>query len=161
MAVALTALDATVHVTGPGGDRVIPMPGLHRLPGDDPARDTVLEPGDLITAVELPPAVGRSLYRKVRERASFAFALVSAAALLDVAGDGTIMTCKLALGGVAHVPWRAYTAERALAGRQAVVSSFSEAAAAELAQARPLSGNAYKVPLARNLIVAVLEDLSR
>ena len=93
------------------------MPGLHRLPGAEPERDTVLEPGELITAVELPAAAaGRSAYRKVRERASFAFALVSVAALLDIAGDGTVRTCQLALGGVAHVPWRAYTAERALAG---------------------------------------------
>ncbi len=162
MAVALTALDARVHVTGPGGDRVIGMPGLHRLPGAEPDRDTVLEPGDLITAVELgPPPAGRSVYRKVRERASFAFALVSAAALLDIAGDGTIRNCQLALGGVAHVPWRAYTAERALAHAPATVSAFGAAADAELAQARPLPGNAYKVALARNLIVAVLEEVSR
>ena len=162
MAVALTALDARVHVTGPGGDRVIGMPGLHRLPGAEPDRDTVLEPGDLITAVELPPPpAGRSVYRKVRERASFAFALVSAAALLDIAGDGTIRNCKLALGGVAHVPWRAYTAERALAHAPATVSAFGAAADAELTQARPLPGNAYKVALARNLIVAVLAEASR
>jgi xanthine dehydrogenase YagS FAD-binding subunit len=162
MAVALTALDARVHVTGPGWDRVIAMPGLHRLPGGEPDRDTVLEPGELITAVELPPpSAGRSVYRKVRERASFAFALVSAGALLDIAGDGTIRNCKLALGGVAHVPWRAYTAERALAHAPATVSAFGAAADAELAQARPLPGNAYKVPLARNLIVAVLEEVSR
>ena len=162
MAVALTALDATVHVTGPGGDRVIGLPGLHRLPGAEPDRDTVLEPGDLITAAELPPPLaGRSVYRKVRERASFAFALVSAAALLDIAGDGTIRNCKLALGGVAHVPWRAYTAERALAHAPATVSAFGAAADAELAQARPLPGNAYKVALARNLIVAVLAEVSR
>jgi xanthine dehydrogenase YagS FAD-binding subunit len=161
MAVALTALDASVHVTGPAGDRVIPMPGLHRLPGDEPDRDTVLEPGELITAVELPPPpAGRSVYRKVRERASFAFALVSAAALLDVAGDGTIRNCKLALGGVAHVPWRACAAERALAHRPATASAFSAAADVELAQARPLPGNAYKGRLARNLIVAVLEEVS-
>jgi xanthine dehydrogenase YagS FAD-binding subunit len=162
MAVALTALDARVHVTGPGGNRVIGMPGLHRLPGGEPDRDTVLEPGELITAVELlPPPAGRSVYRKVRERASFAFALVSAAALLDIVGDGTIRNCQLALGGVAHVPWRAYTAERALAHAPATVSAFGAAADAELAQARPLPGNAYKVALARNLIVAVLEEVSR
>lgn len=162
MAVALTALDASVHVTGPGGDRVIAMPGLHRLPGSEPDQDTVLEPGELITAVELPPPpAGRSVYRKVRERASFAFALVSAAALLDIGGDGTIRNCRLALGGVAHVPWRAHAAERALVNAPATASSFSAAADVELAQARPLPGNAYKVPLARNLIVAVLEEASR
>jgi xanthine dehydrogenase YagS FAD-binding subunit len=162
MAVALTALDASVHVTGPGGDRVIAMPGLHRLPGGAPDRDTVLEQGELITAVELPPpSAGRSVYRKVRERASFAFALVSAAVLLDMDGDGTIRNCQLALGGVAHIPWRASTAERALAGAPATASSFRAAADAELAQARPLPGNAYKMVLARNLIVAVLEEVSR
>jgi xanthine dehydrogenase YagS FAD-binding subunit len=162
MAVALTALDASVHVTGPGGDRVIAMPGLHRLPGGAPDRDTVLEQGELITAVELPPApAGRSVYRKVRERASFAFALVSAAVLLDMDGDGTIGNCQLALGGVAHVPWRAHAAERALAGGPVTASSFRAAADAELAQARPLPGNAYKMVLARNLIVAVLEEVSR
>jgi xanthine dehydrogenase YagS FAD-binding subunit len=162
MAVALTALEARVHVTGPAGSRVIPIPGLHRLPGDDPGRDTVLEPGELITAVELPPPpAGRSAYRKVRERASFAFALVSVAALLDVGDDGIIRTCRVALGGVAHVPWRAFYAERTVAGAPVTAQAFAEAAKAELRQAVPLERNAYKVTLARNLIVSVLEELSR
>lgn len=160
MAVALTALDAGVHVTGPAGERVIGMPGLHRLPGDDPARDTVLEPGELITGVTLPPPpAGGAMYRKVRERASFAFALVSVAAILDVGAAG-VRGCALALGGVAHIPWRAATAERALAGATADRASFAAAADAELRSAAPLARNVYKVALARNLIIATLEDLT-
>jgi xanthine dehydrogenase YagS FAD-binding subunit len=161
MAVALTALDARVHVTGPAGSRVVPMPGLHRLPGGEPHRDTVLEPGELITAVELPPPPpGRSTYRKVRERASFAFALVSVAASADLAGDGTVRSCRLALGGVAHAPWRALSAERNVAGAPATAETFARAAALELASAVPLARNGYKVTLARNLIAATLEDLT-
>jgi xanthine dehydrogenase YagS FAD-binding subunit len=160
MAVALAALDAQVHVTGRDGSRVIPMPGLHRLPGDEPDRDTVLLPGDLITAVELPPPPpGRATYRKVRERASFAFALVSVAAALDVGPDGLVRTGRLALGGVAHLPWRAVRAEQALAGAPATEAGFRQAADAELAQAQPLPGSSYKVTLARNLIIATLREL--
>ena len=160
MAVALTAVGARVHVTGPAGSRAIGMPGLHRLPGDDPSRDTVLEPGELITAVTLPPPpAGRTAYRKVRERASFAFALVSVAAVLDIGTSGAIRGCALALGGVAHVPWRAAKAERALTGVAAGRDSFAAAADAELRDAAPLAGNVYKVALARNLIIATLEEL--
>jgi xanthine dehydrogenase YagS FAD-binding subunit len=160
MAVALTALDAEVHVTGPAGDRTVPMPGLHRLPGAEPERDTVLAAGELVTAVVLPPPpAGASRYRKVRERASFAFALVSVAAALDVGPGGHVRSCRLALGGVAHVPWRAERAERALTGAPADEEHFRRAAEAELAAARPLPGNAYKVPLARNLIAGVLREL--
>jgi xanthine dehydrogenase YagS FAD-binding subunit len=159
MAVALAALDARVHVTGPRGDRVVPIPGLHRLPGTEPERDTVLEPGELITAVALPPPPpGASHYRKVRERASFAFALVSIAAVLDVA-DGVVRGCRLALGGVAHAPWRAEIAEAELRGAPAVEEEFARAADAELSRAHPLPRNAYKVPLARNLIVRTLQEL--
>ncbi|MEV4223160.1 xanthine dehydrogenase family protein subunit M [Nonomuraea sp. NPDC049725] len=161
MAVALAALDARVHVTGPAGSRVLPMPGLHRLPGDEPERDTVLEPGELITAVELPPPPpGRSAYLKVRERASFAFALVSVAAALDVGADGTVTGVRLALGGVAHAPWRAARAEAALLGAPAGEESYARAAEAELDQARPLPRNAYKVPMARNVIVRALKELT-
>jgi xanthine dehydrogenase YagS FAD-binding subunit len=160
MAVALAALDAEVRVTGPGGERVIAMPGLHRLPGTEPERDTVLRPGELITSVRLPaPPPGASAYRKVRERASFAFALVSVAAALDVSDDGIVRDCRLALGGVAHAPWRARRAEEALAGQRAGEDAFRRAADAELAEAQPLPGNRYKVPLARNLIVAMLREL--
>ncbi|QKV95846.1 xanthine dehydrogenase family protein subunit M [Streptomyces sp. NA02950] len=160
MAVALAALDAVVTVHGPGGERRIPVTELHRLPGDTPERDTVLERGELITGVELPPPahLTASRYRKVRDRASFAFALVSVAAALDVA-DGTVRDVRIALGGVAHKPWRAATAETALRGAPATRGSFLDAAAAELAPARPLPGNAFKVPLARNTIVSVLLDL--
>jgi xanthine dehydrogenase YagS FAD-binding subunit len=162
MAVALAAIGADVHVTGPDGERSIPIPGLHRLPGDEPSRDTVLEPGELITALQLEPlAAGlaaRSTYRKVRERASFSFAVASVAAAVDVA-DGTVRDCRIALGAVAHGPWRAWRAEESLRGAPATEASFAAAAEAELAQAEPLPDNAFKVPLVRNLIVATLGDL--
>ncbi|MFC3980103.1 FAD binding domain-containing protein [Streptosporangium jomthongense] len=161
MAVALAALGAIVHVEGAEGPRTVPMPGLHRLPGEEPERDTVLGQGELITAVEVPPLPfpGRSRYRKVRDRASFAFAVVSVAAVLDVA-DGTVRDCRIAFGGVAHAPWRAETAEAALRGAAATEAEFTRAAEAELAAARPLPGNAFKVPLARNVLVRTLVDLA-
>ena len=160
MAVAMVALDATVEVEGAAGTRTIPLRELHRLPGDEPQRDTVLEPGDLITAVELPPLAfgSRSSYRKVRDRASFSFAVLSVAAALDVA-DGVVRDCRLALGAVAHVPWRAARAEEELRGKPAGEESFAAAADAELEQARPLRDNAFKVPLARALIVRTLTEL--
>jgi xanthine dehydrogenase YagS FAD-binding subunit len=162
MAVALTALGARVRVAGPGGGRWVEMPGLHRLPDGIPDRDTVLTPGELITEVELPPPPrGRSAYRKVRERASFAFALVSLAAVLDIGPDGRVRDCRLALGGVAHVPWRAHAAERVALSLPATPHAFARAAEEELRYARPLPGNEYKVTLARNLIVSVLEELAR
>lgn len=162
MAVAMAALGAEVRVVGAGGERTIAMPGLHRLPADEPDRDTVLEPGELITAVDLPPLAfaARSDYRKARDRASFAFALVSVAAAVDIDG-GAVRGCRIALGGVAHVPWRAARAEDALRGAPATEESFGRAADAELAEARPLRDNAFKVPLARNLIVRTLADLAR
>jgi xanthine dehydrogenase YagS FAD-binding subunit len=162
LAVALTAAGADVIVEGAGGERRIPMPGLHRLPGDHPQHDTVLDPGDLIVAIELPPleAARRSSYRKVRDRASFSFAVVSVAAALQLDEDGTIRDVRLALGGVAHAPWRAERAEDELRGGPATAERFSAAADAELSQARPLEQNAFKVPLARNLIVASLADLA-
>ena len=160
MAVALVALDAEVGVEGADGTRTIPLRAFHRLPGDEPQRDTVLEPGDLITAVELPPlAFARtSTYRKVRDRAAFSFAVVSVAAALDVA-DGVVRDCRLALGAVAHVPWRAERAEEALRGQPAGEESFAAAADAELEQARPLRDNGFKVPLARGVIVRTLMEL--
>jgi xanthine dehydrogenase YagS FAD-binding subunit len=159
MAVALAALGAQVAVIGPGGPRTIPIPGLHRLPGDEPQRDTVLEPGELITAVTLRAAPSHGTYRKVRERASFAFALVSVAAVLDIQ-NGAVRECRLALGGVAHVPWRAERAEATLRGAPATEAAFREAADAELSVAEPLRDNAYKVPLARNAIVRTLLELA-
>ncbi|RKN12187.1 FAD binding domain-containing protein [Streptomyces radicis] len=161
MAVALTALDAQVRVLGGAGERVVPMTEFHRLPGERPERDTVLEHGELITAVDLPPLAmaARSAYRKVRERASYAFALVSVAAALSVK-DGVVVDARVALGGVAHRPWRAVRAEGALRGAPATEDAFRAAADAELADARPLPGNAFKVPMARNAMVAVLRDLN-
>jgi xanthine dehydrogenase YagS FAD-binding subunit len=160
MAVAMVALDALVHTQSPAGERTLPLTGLHRLPGDAPERDTVLEHGELITAVDLPPLAlaANSRYRKVRDRASYAFALVSVAAAVDVA-DGAVRDVRIALGGVAHKPWRATTAEEALRGGPATEARFRAAAEAELADARPLPGNAFKVPLARNTIVSTLLDL--
>jgi xanthine dehydrogenase YagS FAD-binding subunit len=161
MAVALAALDAVVHVQGPHGERAIALTDFHRLPGDEPQRDTVLAHGELITAVDLPPLAfaAHSMYRKVRDRASYAFALVSVAAALDLA-DGVVRDVRLALGGVAHKPWRALRAEEILRGAPATEESFRRAADAELAQAQPLAQNAFKVPLARSTIVRTLLTLA-
>ena len=161
LCVALAALDAVVHLRGAGGVRTLPFAELHRLPGDHPEIDTVLQPGELITAVELPalPSAARSTYRKVRDRSSYAFALVSVAAVLDVE-DGQIADIRLALGGVAHKPWRATRAEALLRGRPASAQAFRDAAIAELADAKPLSDNGFKVPLATRTIVAVLGELA-
>ncbi len=161
MAVAMVALDARVRVQGPGGERTIPLTELHRLPGAEPQRDTVLEHGDLIVAVDLPPLpfATRSTYRKVRDRASYAFALVSVAAALDVA-DGIVVDARLALGGVAPKPWRATRAEAVLRGAPASAETFLRAARAELAEAAPLHENAFKVPLAERTIVRALSDLA-
>lgn len=158
MAVALAALDASIRIRGRSGERTVPIEDLYRLPGDEPQRDTTLEPGDLVTAVEVPMLGVPSRYRKVRERASFAFALVSIAAALDV-DDGRVRDVRLALGGVAHKPWRARRAEEALRGAEATQESFLRAAEAELEAAEPLRDNAYKVPLARNLIVRTLTEM--
>jgi xanthine dehydrogenase YagS FAD-binding subunit len=162
MAVALAALDAVVHVRSVDGERSIPMHEFHRLPGDRPDLDTTLAPAELIVAVELPPAVAtrRSHYRKVRERASYAFAVASIAAVVDVADDGTLRDVRIALGGVAHAPWRARTAEAALTGARADAGAFREAIEQELAAARPLRDNGYKVPLVRNVVVSVLSELT-
>ncbi|MBV9193184.1 MAG: xanthine dehydrogenase family protein subunit M [Solirubrobacterales bacterium] len=161
MAVAMVALDATVHLEGPSGPRTTPLIGFHRLPGDAPDRDTVLHHGELITAVELPPlaAARRSLYRKARERRSFAFALVSVAAALEL-DRGEVRDARVALGGVAHVPWRATRAEEMLRGGPLTEERAHAAAEAELAHATPLRDNAYKVPLAHRLIVRTLLDVA-
>jgi xanthine dehydrogenase YagS FAD-binding subunit len=156
MAVALAALDATVHVHE---SAPIPLVDLHTLPGDRPHVETVLPPGALITAVSLPALSMPSRYRKVRDRASYAFAVASIAAALDVV-DGAVREVRIAWGGVAHKPWRAYEAERALRGGPATEAAFRAAADAELAAARPLRDNAFKVPLLRNLTAAVLGELT-
>lgn len=160
MAVALAALDAVVCVEGPAGARDVPLVELHRLPGDEPQRDTVLQRGELIVAVDLPssPIAARSRYRKVRDRASYAFAVVSVAAAIDV-NDGVVQDVRIALGGVAHKPWRATRAEEALRGAKATEELFGHAADAELERAEPLPANGFKVALARNTIVRTLREL--
>ena len=150
MSVALAALEAVVHVRGPNGERTIVFEEFHRLPGDTPERDTNLAPGELITAVELP-ANGFAThwhYLKIRDRASFAFALVSVAAALDVADDGTIRDARIALGGVAHKPWRARDAEKKLVGTRLDDATLADAANAAVAGAKPYPGNAFKLKLA-------------
>ncbi|MEW2555426.1 xanthine dehydrogenase family protein subunit M [Streptomyces zhihengii] len=160
MAVALAAFDATVRTEGTDGPRSLPVTSFHRLPGDRPDVDTELRPGELITAVDLPPAPGvRSVYRKVRDRASYAFALVSVAACLAVE-DGRIRQASLAFGGLAHRPWRAWTAEERLLGAAPTAAVFEQAAEAELDAAEPLRDNAFKVRLAGDLAVRVLTELA-
>ena len=159
MCVALAALDAVVEVRGADGTRRIPLTDFHRLPGDTPEIETTLAPGDLVTAVELPPVAVGSRYRKVRDRASYAFALVSVAAALRVS-DGIVTEVRLALGGVAPKPWRAREAERLLVGGPADEASFRRAAEAELAAATVRPDNAFKVALAASTVVATLRTLS-
>ncbi len=161
MCVALAAFDAVVHIAGANGRRHVPLVDLHRLPGDTPHLETVLELGELITAVELPSQTitARSTYRKVRDRASYAFALVSVAAALEVA-EGRIADVRIALGGVAPKPWRAREAEATLIGAVPGQSAFVAAAELALAGARTRPGNAFKPELARRTIVAVLSDLA-
>lgn len=153
MSVALAALDAVVEVRGTEGKRSIPLVDFHRLPGNTPERDTNLEPGELITAVILPhlPWAKSGVYLKLRDRASYAFALVSVATALEVAGD-KIKTARVALGGVAHKPWRAREAEEFLIGKAANKSTFEQAAAIALKDARPLAHNEFKVELAKRAI---------
>jgi xanthine dehydrogenase YagS FAD-binding subunit len=158
MAVALSLLDACVHLTGPGGDRVLAMDELYRLPGDDPSRDTTLARGELITAVELPassPLARASTYRKVRDRASYAFALCSVAAAVRL-DDGAIAEVALAFGGLAPKPWRARQAEQRLLGQPLTRAAVAAAVQAELADAEPLPRNAFKLPLASRLAAVTL-----
>ncbi|MGD1067765.1 MAG: xanthine dehydrogenase family protein subunit M [Vulcanimicrobiaceae bacterium] len=156
-AVAMLTTDATIHLLGPHGPRTIPFGEFHRLPGEDPTRDTVIGPGELIEAITFTPsAVTRNgTYLKVRDRTSFAFALVSVAAGIDVQ-HGTIRTARLALGGVAARPWRAHAAEAALVGKPATRATYLAAADAELEAARPQRLNAFKTKLARNAMVRAL-----
>ena len=161
MCVALAALDAVVHLQGSQGERRLPFAELHRLPEDHPEVETQLAPGELITAIELPALAfgARSTYRKVRDRASYAFALVSVAAALELDGD-TVTDVRIALGGVAHKPWRALNAETALRGQAPTAANFRAAAERELAAAQPLRDNTFKVELAKRTIVAVLTQLT-
>jgi xanthine dehydrogenase YagS FAD-binding subunit len=161
MCVALAALDATVHLSSRGGARRVPLADFHNLPGDRPEIETVLQPGELITAVELAasPLAKNSHYRKVRDRSSYAFALVSVAAGIEIAG-GKIADVRIALGGVAPKPWRASKAEEVLRGQAATKERFLAAADAELATAKPFDGNAFKIELAKRTIAAVLGELT-
>jgi xanthine dehydrogenase YagS FAD-binding subunit len=163
MCVALVALDAGVELEGPLGARSMKLTELHRLPGDTPEIETELRPGELITAVELLPNqfANRSSYRKVRDRSSFAFALISVAAALDLADDGTIREARLALGGVAHKPWRGRAAEALLAGKMPVETQFRQAADTELSAARPLPHNTFKIELAKRVIVSSFVALAQ
>jgi xanthine dehydrogenase YagS FAD-binding subunit len=157
MANALYALDAVVRVRGAGGERTIPIADFHRLPGDTPQKDTNLEHGELIVAIELPRSnFGKnSYYLKVRDRASYAFALVSVAAALELDGR-TIKQARLVLGSVAHKPWRSRDAEALLAGKPASAESFQLAAETVMREAKPLEHNEYKVELGKRAIVRAL-----
>lgn len=159
MCVALAALEAVVQVSGPEGERSIPFAEFHRLPGDAPEKDTNLRPGEIIVSVDLPDQdfSRHYTYLKLRDRLSYAFALVSVAAALDLDGD-TIRTARLALGGVAHKPWRNAEAEAVLQGKPATRESFQAAADLVVAEAKPQAGNAFKVELARRAIVRGLEQ---
>ncbi|MFE9362991.1 xanthine dehydrogenase family protein subunit M [Streptomyces sp. NPDC006978] len=159
MAVALAALDAAILLHGPEGERTVPVTDFHRLPGDNPDQDTVIRPGELITEVVLPPPAATSLYRKARDRASYAFALASVAAVLGVR-DGRVERAALAFGGVAPRPWRARVAEDVLRGAPADEETFARAVSAELASARPLRDNGFKVDLAHRLAVGALAELA-
>ncbi len=159
MCVALAALSATIHVRGPAAERAIPFADFHRLPGDQPQCDTTLEPGEIITSVEVPAEgfAGHFTYLKLRDRQSYAFALVSVAAALAVEGE-TITTARVALGGVAHKPWRNMAAEDAMAGRPATAETFRRAADEVLAGARGYGDNDFKIGLARDAIVRALQQ---
>jgi xanthine dehydrogenase YagS FAD-binding subunit len=159
MAVAMRVLDARVETVSPHGSRrVIPIADFHRLPGDTPDRDTSLQPGEFITGVTLPPPPpGRQLYRKVRDRASYAFALVSVAAIVDVRG-GQVQGARMAFGGLAHRPWRVEAAEAALTGAPAARPAFHAAADTLLQDARGQGHNDFKIPLTRRLLAGVLAE---
>ena len=162
LCVALAILDAKVHVTGPTGDRVIAIADFHRLPGDTPQRDNNLGPDEIITAIELPAQgfATNHTYLKIRDRLSYAFALVSVAAGLELDG-GTIRQARFALGGVAHKPWRNAEAEAALRGKAANETAFAEAADLVLRDAKGFGGNTFKIDLARRAIVRALSQAAR
>ncbi len=153
MSVALAALDGVVEVQGMEGKREIPLIDFHRLPGNTPERDTNLQPGELITAVILPPVswAKSGVYLKLRDRASYSFALVSVATALEIIGE-EIKTARIALGGVAHKPWRAIEAEEFLRGKIANQSNFEQAAAIALQDAQPLAHNGFKIELSKRAI---------
>jgi xanthine dehydrogenase YagS FAD-binding subunit len=158
MNVALAALEATVHVQGPKGSRAVSFVEFHVLPGRTPQRETVLEPGDLVTHVTLPPPISGSkqVYLKLRDRASYEFALASAAVVLTV-GGGTVTRARVALGGVGTKPWRSPEAEAALVGQMANATSFRNAAEAAMRGAKPQSENAFKIELAKRCLTHALQ----
>ena len=159
MCVALAALDATVKVAGPNGERSIPFADYHRLPGDTPDKDNNLAHGELVTSIEIPKNnfAANSYYLKVRDRSSYAFALVSVAAALEINGK-RIKQPRIAMGGVAHKPWRAFDAEKVLIGKEATEANFRAAAEAEMANAKPHQYNKFKVELGRRAIVRALTN---
>ena len=165
MCVALRALDATVHVkSSQGGERSIPFADFHRLPEDRPEIDNTLQPGELITNITVPQAerfIKHSAYIKVRDRLSYSFALVSVAAALDLGADGRIAAARIALGGVAHKPWRVEAAEALLVGKAADEAAFLQVADAILAGAQGYGDNDFKIPLAKNAIVQALTSATR
>ena len=158
MCVAMAALEAVIHVQGPRGQRSIAFGDFHLLPGDTPNRETVLEPGDLITHVTLPPPVAGSkqVYLKLRDRASYEFALASAAVVMTVSG-GKVDRARIALGGVGTKPWRSPEAEAALAGQPAEAASFRKAAEAAMRGAKPRSENGFKIELAKRCLAHALQ----
>jgi len=162
MCVALAALEARVHVTGPAGERAIAFADFHRLPGDTPQRDTNLNPDEIVTSVELPPRgfAKNYTYLKIRDRLSYAFALVSVAAGLELDGD-LIKEARLALGGVAHKPWRNTAAESALRGERANEAAFAQAADLLLREAKGFEHNGFKIDLARRAIVRALTQAAQ
>jgi xanthine dehydrogenase YagS FAD-binding subunit len=158
MCVALVALEATVHIQGPKGTRAVPVGDFHLLPGSTPQRETVLEPGDLITHVTLPPPVAGSkqLYLKLRDRASYEFALASAAVVLSI-GGGKVTRARVAMGGVGTKPWRSPEAEAVLVGQPADPANFRRAAEAALRDAKPRSENGFKIELAKRCVAHALQ----
>ena len=162
MCIALAALDASVVIAGPGGERRLPFLNFHRLPGNTPQLDNNLQRGELITAVEVPMVKGlaaKSLYTKIRDRASYAFALVSVAAALDMKGK-TIQQARLAMGGVAHKPWRLTAAENFLRGKGATVANFQQAASLAMLEARGYGHNNFKLTMAPNTLVHTLKTVA-
>jgi xanthine dehydrogenase YagS FAD-binding subunit len=158
MCVAMAALEATIHVQGPKGSRAIPIGDFHLLPGNTPNRETVLEPGDLITQVTLPPPIAGSkqVYLKLRDRASYEFALASAAIVIVIA-DGKVTRARIALGGVGTKPWRSPEAEAALVGKPADAANFRKAAEAAMRNAKPQSENKFKIELAKRCLSHALQ----
>jgi xanthine dehydrogenase YagS FAD-binding subunit len=158
MCVAMSALEATIHVQGPKGAREIAFGDFHLLPGDAPHRETVLEPGDLVTHVTLPPPRGesRQVYLKLRDRASYEFALASAAVVIEVAG-GNVTYARVALGGVGTKPWRSHEAEAVLTGKPADAANFRSAAEAALRDAKAQSENGFKIELAKRCLTHALQ----